>query len=309
MDSYKKCPQCENIYSDDIIFCLSDGSTLMSVTRLGTLPLSNELEVENFSEIRKNHTHGINEIRLKYYIFVSVVVALSFIAASLMFGFVLVSQLIYTPEESESIEINYKNGDSRIVHNLASRMTIRKSEKVTVRINRKTSDDILRNLEGNGDPELKTVQSISLAKITLKGDEGYFDISLKNGEEEKNIQSDGNTDWYFEVVPKQAGEANLYLNIAVYQQNDAGKRPIKEIPTVKKVQIENDRTGGLLSYFQLNLLAILGMIITLVVGVLAIAEVRAKLYYGQTFLISKISVIWKNKKNSSKQKKQKKTTP
>ncbi len=281
----------------------------MSVTRLGTLPLSNELEVENFSEIRKNHTHGINEIRLKYYIFVSVVVALSFIAASLMFGFVLVSQLIYTPEESESIEINYKNGDSRIVHNLASRMTIRKSEKVTVRINRKTSDDILRNLEGNGDPELKTVQSISLAKITLKGDEGYFDISLKNGEEEKNIQSDGNTDWYFEVVPKQAGEANLYLNIAVYQQNDAGKRPIKEIPTVKKVQIENDRTGGLLSYFQLNLLAILGMIITLVVGVLAIAEVRAKLYYGQTFLISKISVIWKNKKNSSKQKKQKKTTP
>jgi hypothetical protein len=188
--------------------------------------------------------------------------------------------------------------DARIVENIPKVMKIRQPEKITVRISRKTNEDIFRRLEGNGDIETHSVPSSSFANVMLKGDDGFFDISLKNGAEEKTLSSYDYTDWYFEVTPKQAGEANLYLNVDLISRNQTGKQGIRELPIIKKIRVEDDMMDNILIYLQNNFLAILAILVPSVVGLLAIAAFRDKLSPAFTLLSGKIKQILGRQKDN-----------
>ena len=191
-----------------------------------------------------------------------------------------------------------KSTDSKIVYNLPDEMTLRSSEKVTVRIARKPFEDILRNLEGNGNPEILTIQSVHTAKVTLKGDSEFFDISLKNGEEEKNISTEDATDWFFEVIPKQAGDANLYLNINVINATPNGSRSIKEYPLIGKVKVHNNRFESFFLFIQSNILTILGLIVALVVGLMAVGFIGNAAHTKISELKSRIVNSFKRNKET-----------
>lgn len=227
--------------------------------------------------------------------------------ASLLLSFSGLGFLVYFHFTKDNVErdlpnYDFKSVDSRIIHNLPEEMTVRSSEKVTVRITRRTAEDLLSNLEGNGNPEIKTIRSVHNAKVTLKGDSEFFDISLKNGEEEKVVSSEGTTDWFFEVIPKQAGEANLYLNVNVLYVASDGNRSVKEYPEVRKVKINNSTLSSVILYIQNNFLTILGLFIAfLAVGFIGTA-VQKRISRWK----SQIGNFFKSKKPNQKGKKGKK---
>ena len=188
-----------------------------------------------------------------------------------------------------------KSGEGKIIFNVPEKMLIRQSEVVTVRISRSFNEDLLRSVQGNGTTEIKSIIAVPSAKVSLTGDSDFFKINLKNKDEEKAIFSDKYTEWLYEVIPNQAGEANLYLNIHLIIENQDGKR-IKEYLIPKNVKIEDDPITNTIIYIGNNILAILGLIISLL-GLTWLGGVIVERVIKPKKTASKAKRVYKNRKN------------
>jgi hypothetical protein len=199
----------------------------------------------------------------------------------------ILTALVYIPfpkkfHELPSIESDEFKTTSSVVTNLPDALTVNQSDKVTVRISPNSHPSLFEKIEGGGDLSMTKAPPMMSAKVSLKGDDGFFEISLKNGDEEKSVGNSQGTDWIFEIVPKQAGDANLYLSIGAIWQDGRGNRSVKELPTIKKVRIGDDILGRVWVWVQANILTILGLAVALIVGLLAVDVFAHKVFGGPT---------------------------
>ena len=111
-------------------------------------------------------------------------------------------------------------------------MTVGIPEKVTVRIAKSFTDEMLSGLSRR--PTFDSLEQIGTSmKVQLKSDPGDFDIVAINSEEQA-ITDRGFTEWNWGVSPNTSGEHRLYI-VAVIVAGDKVKdhQPYEKVINVK----------------------------------------------------------------------------
>ncbi len=117
------------------------------------------------------------------------------------------------PEWYEILEEELKRiSIGKVVFNPPDTMKVGVRERVEVRISKDSKADLVAALKGRGIAQIKDVKVSEFMKVRVSGND--FDITQLN-EEEQFIETQGFTEWAWDIIPKKSGKAVLHLHVTL----------------------------------------------------------------------------------------------
>jgi len=109
-------------------------------------------------------------------------------------------------EELERIPVG------RVVFNPPEEMKVGIIERIEVRISKNAETDLISALKGRGIAQIENIKVSELMKVRVSGRD--FDITSLN-EEEQFIDTQGFTEWAWDIVPKKSGNKIIHLHVTL----------------------------------------------------------------------------------------------
>lgn len=138
-----------------------------------------------------------------------------------------------SPEPTDVFEYEYNRlGPGLILFDPPEQMTVGIRERVTVRIAKAFTDEMLSVLRNN--PTKAGLEKVGTTmKVQLKGEGQDFEIASLNSEEQ-GISDKGFTEWAWNVLPNDSGDHRLYI-VAVVVVKAGDKEKVKDYPSYQKM--------------------------------------------------------------------------
>jgi hypothetical protein len=119
-----------------------------------------------------------------------------------------------------------------IAFNPPKEMTVGTPERFTVRIARNSAEEAIRkNLAGSGVPEVERIQVGTFMHARLYGD--GFDITAYS-KESQAVPDNGFAEWSYQLLPLEAGDLKLTLQISLRVKLPGGGEEMTGLPVLDR---------------------------------------------------------------------------
>jgi len=224
----KKCPRCNQVFADDNLFCLNDGTTLLDVSETGQSPLFQTPDSAPTQFISRQQLNALNPPvnNSKWLYLIIGVMATALAALGIAFF------LSRTPTEKETAKIetnaksneNVSNGNQLNVENKTNQSTPNTSNAIAVSTPRPTAlinPNLKPDGRWTGDWNSKTTSFTAQMNLTDNGAgkfSGEIYWTLRSSTNPKKMYKTGST--ATEYVQGTYNPANRSLALSGYRKDD-----------------------------------------------------------------------------------------